>query len=180
MLFYETGAASLNNLSTNTYAPGALADHLTSFGGDLLGIDQMSILRWLEAGATGSYGTVTEPCNWIQKFPQASVLVKNYFIGNTAVEAYLKSVQWPTQGVFVGDPLARPFGTKATLTNGTLTITTTILNPDTNYILYSAPSSSGPFTQIATVSVPEYQVATITVPGMNAPFYKLDTATQFR
>jgi hypothetical protein len=71
----------------------------------------MSILRWLEAGAIASYGTVTEPCARQQKFPQASVLVKNYFLGNTAVEAYLKSVQWPAQGVFVGDPLARPFGT---------------------------------------------------------------------
>jgi hypothetical protein len=92
----------------------------------------------------------------------------------------LKSVQWPTQGVFVGDPLARPFGTKATLTNGTLTITTTSLNPGTNYILYSAPSNSGPFTQIATVSVPKYQFATITVPGMSAPFYKLDDDAHFR
>jgi len=29
-----------------------------------------------EAGAIASYGTVTEPCAWQQKFPQASVLVK--------------------------------------------------------------------------------------------------------
>jgi hypothetical protein len=34
------------------------------------------------------------------------VLVKNYFLGDTAVEAYLKSVLWPAQGVFVGEPLA--------------------------------------------------------------------------
>jgi hypothetical protein len=51
---------------------------------------------------------------YAQKFPAASVLVKNYFIGNTSLEAYTKSVRWPSQGVFVGDPLARPFGTQAT------------------------------------------------------------------
>ena len=56
----------------------------------------------------------------------------------------------------------------------TLTITTTSLVPGTNYTLYSAPSATGPFNQIATVSVPNDQFATITVPGMSAPFYKLE------
>jgi len=186
ILFYETGTANVPSLNTNTYVPGALADHLTSAGGDLFGntaVDygQMSILRWLEAGAVASYGTVTEPCAWQQKFPQASVLVKNYFLGNTAVEAYLKSVQWPSQGVFVGDPLARPFGTKATLMRGTLNVTTTSLDSGVTYALYSAPSSSGPFTQVGTVSVPNYQFVTINAAGMSAPFYKLeDTKTPKR
>jgi uncharacterized protein (TIGR03790 family) len=179
ILFYQTGAANVPRLQTNNYAPGALADHLTSAGGDLFGttaVDygQMSILRWLEAGATASYGTETEPCAWPQKFPQASVLVKNYFLGNTAVEAYLKSVQWPSQGVFVGDPLARPFGTKATLVNDALNITTTSLEPGVPYALYSAPSNAGPFTQVATISVPNYQIVTISSAGMRAPFYKLE------
>jgi hypothetical protein len=30
--------------------------------------------------------------------------VKSYFVGDTAVEAYLKSVQWLAQGVFMGGP----------------------------------------------------------------------------
>ena len=174
ILFYQTGAANVPGLETNTYVPGALADHLTSSGGDLFGSNQMSILRWLEAGAIASYGTETEPCAWQQKFPRASVLVRNYFLGNTAVEAYLKSVQWPAQGVFVGDPLARPFGTRATLENGILNITTTTLEPGVTYALYSAPSSTGPFTQVGTVSVPTYQFATINAAGMNAPVYKLE------
>jgi uncharacterized protein (TIGR03790 family) len=174
ILFYETGATNVPSLNTNTYVPGALADHLTSAGGDLFGRGQMSILRWLEAGATASYGTTTEPCARPQKFPQASVLVKNYFLGNTAVEAYLKSVQWPSQGVFVGDPLARPFGTKATLMNGSLNITTTTLDPGVTYALYSAPSSTGPFIQVATVSVPTYQFVIINTAGMSRPFYKLE------
>jgi uncharacterized protein (TIGR03790 family) len=176
ILFYETGVARVNNLASNRYVPGAVADHLISSGGVLFNNDQMSILRWLEAGATASYGTVTEPCAITAKFPQASVLVKHYFLGNTVLEAYLKSVQWPTQGLFVGEPLARPFGTKATLVNGTLTVTTTSLDPGVTYALYSALSKTGPFKQVATVSVSNYQRTTITVPRMTAPFYKLETA----
>jgi uncharacterized protein (TIGR03790 family) len=179
ILFHQTGAANVPALKTNTFVPGALADHLTSAGGDLFGstvVDygQMSILRWLEAGATASYGTETEPCAQPQKFPKASILVKNYFLGNTAVEAYLKSVQWPAQGVFVGDPLARPFGTKAALQNGILNITTTSLEPDVTYALYSARASAGPFTQVRTISVPDYRFVTISVAHMNAQFYKLE------
>ena len=112
ILFYQTGLANVSGLNTNTYVPGALADHLTSSGGNLFGTEQMSALRWLEAGVTASYGTVTEPCAYADKFPAASVLVKSYFRGNTALEAYTKSVRQPSQGVFVGDPLARPFGTR--------------------------------------------------------------------
>jgi chitodextrinase len=181
ILFYQTGAASLSNLGTDTFVPGSIGDNLTSAAGDLLGqlnsSGQMSALRWLEAGTAGSFGTETEPCNHTQKFPQASVLVQKYFQGNTLLEAYTKSVQWPAQGVFVGDPLTKPFGTKATLINGTLTITTTTLTPGTTYTVSSAPSSSGPFTPIATISVPNYQRATITVPGMSAPYYMLTSGT---
>jgi uncharacterized protein (TIGR03790 family) len=176
ILFYETGAADVPGLATNTYAPGALADHLTSSGGDLFGNGQMSILRWLEAGATASYGTETEPCARPQKFPRASVLVKNYFLGDSALEAYLKSVEWPAQGVFVGEPLARPFGTKATLENGTLTITTTSLEPGVAYALSSAPTRAGPFTRLKTVSVFAYQFTTISAAGVTAPVYKLEKA----
>jgi uncharacterized protein (TIGR03790 family) len=175
ILFYETGSANVGGLDTNTYVPGALADHLTSSGGDLFGTDQMSALRWLEAGVTASYGTETEPCSFAEKFPAASVMVKNYFVGNTSVEAYTKSVRWPAQGVFVGDPLARPFGTQATLVNGTLSITTTSLEPGLRYNLYSAPSAAGPFSRIATMSVPNNQFATIDVAGMSAAFYKLES-----
>jgi uncharacterized protein (TIGR03790 family) len=174
ILFYQTGLANVSGLDTNTYLPGALADHLTSAGGNLFGTEQMSALRWLEAGVTASYGTVTEPCAYADKFPTASVLVESYFRGNTAVEAYTKSVRQPTQGVFVGDPLARPFGTRATLVNGSLNIKTSSLEPGSNYDLYAASSAAGPFSRIATVTVPRYQFATVTVPGMSAPFYKLE------
>ena len=109
VMIYQTGMAQVTKLDTLKFLPGALADHLTSLGGDLLGSGQMSSLRWLEAGATASFGTVSEPCNHWQKFPNPSVLLRHYVQGNTAIEAYWKSVAWPTQGLFIGEPLAAPY-----------------------------------------------------------------------
>ena len=109
VLVYQTGKAQVDGLDTVRFLPGALADHLTSHGGKLLEGSQMSSLRWLEAGATASYGTVGEPCNHWQKFPNPSVLLRHYLDGDTAIEAYWKSVAWPGQGVFIGEPLAAPF-----------------------------------------------------------------------
>jgi uncharacterized protein (TIGR03790 family) len=109
VMIYQTGAVSVPHLETLRFQAGALADHLTSAGGDLLGKSQMSSLRWLDAGATASYGSVSEPCNYWQKFPNSSVLLKHYLMGETAIEAYWKSVAWPAQGVFIGEPLAAPY-----------------------------------------------------------------------
>jgi uncharacterized protein (TIGR03790 family) len=114
VLFYFTGLAQVPKLETLTFVPGALADHLTSFGGQLTdsASGQMSSLRWLEAGATASYGTVVEPCNHPQKFPLPAVAMFHYANGASAIEAYWKSVAWPGEGLFVGEPLARPFAPK--------------------------------------------------------------------
>lgn len=109
VMVYQIGAAHVGKLDTVQFAPGALADHLTSLGGDLLGSTQMSSLRWLEAGATASYGAVSEPCNYWQKFPHPAVLLSHYVRGASAIEAYWKSVAWPGQGIFIGEPLAAPF-----------------------------------------------------------------------
>lgn len=109
VMIYETGLAQVGGLDRLQFLPGALADHLTSLGGDLDGSGQMSSLRWLEAGATATYGTVTEPCNYWQKFPHPTVLLKHYLAGETAIEAYWKSVAWPAQGLFLGEPLAAPY-----------------------------------------------------------------------
>lgn len=110
VLIYETGAVTVPGLNTLGWLPGALADHLTSFGGVLEGgTGQMSILDWISSGATASYGTVSEPCAIAQKFPQPQVLLGNYLQGATAIEAYWRSVAWPQQGLFIGEPLAAPF-----------------------------------------------------------------------
>jgi len=109
-----TGLIRVEGLASNRFRPGAVADHLTSFGGELTAdptpSGQMSALRWLEAGATGSYGTVVEPCNFLAKFPNPSLLLTYYRRGDTLIEAYWRSVAMPGQGVFIGEPLARPWG----------------------------------------------------------------------
>jgi uncharacterized protein (TIGR03790 family) len=109
IVVYQTGLASVGDLETLQFVPGALADHLTSFGGMLTDSKQMSSMKWLDSGATASYGTVSEPYSYPQKFPHPQVLLSHYLSGATAVEAYWKSVAWPAQGVFIGDPLAAPY-----------------------------------------------------------------------
>jgi uncharacterized protein (TIGR03790 family) len=109
VLFYFTGLPWVAGLETLRFRPGAIADHLTSTGGILTGHGQMSALRWLEAGATASYGAVMEPCNFTTKFPRPAVAIARYTRGETLLEAYWKSVAMPGQGVFVGEPLAAPF-----------------------------------------------------------------------
>jgi uncharacterized protein (TIGR03790 family) len=112
VLFYFTGKERVEGLETLHFLPGAIADHLTSAGGQLTDSGQMSALRWLEAGATGSYGTVVEPCNLPEKFPHPAIAIGNYLRGDTLIEAYWKSVAMPGQGIFIGEPLAAPFRRK--------------------------------------------------------------------
>ena len=110
ILLLHTGVPQFSGAEQLTWAPGALADHLTSFGGQLTGRSgQTSALAWIDAGATASYGTVSEPCNHVQKFPHPQLLLLHYLQGASAIEAYWKSVRWPQQGLFIGDPLAAPF-----------------------------------------------------------------------
>lgn len=110
VLMYLTGAAQVDYLDTISFLPGALGDHLTSFGGI---IDQphgqMTVFSWVGAGITATYGTTSEPCAHWQKFPHPQALLQFYVQGATAIESYWKSVMWPQQGLFVGEPLASPF-----------------------------------------------------------------------
>jgi uncharacterized protein (TIGR03790 family) len=111
VLLAITGSRKLDLPPGIDWVPGALADHLTSVGGALAGgHDQSTVLEWIASGATASYGTVSEPCNHLQKFPHPQLLLLNYVQGASAIEAYWKSVAWPQQGLFVGEPLAAPFG----------------------------------------------------------------------
>ncbi len=109
VMFYFTGKIKVDKIDSNQYPPGAIADHLTSTGGRLTGGRQMSILRWLDAGVTASYGTVVEPCAFTQKFPNPAIVIERYLKGESLIEAYWKSVAWPGQGVFVGEPMAAPY-----------------------------------------------------------------------
>ena len=109
VMFYFTGLKHVEGIESNQFMDGAIADHLTSTGGVLFGKNQMSVLRWLDAGATASYGAVVEPCNFPRKFPHPGIAIENYIQGNSLIEAYWKSVAWPGQGLFVGEPLASPY-----------------------------------------------------------------------
>lgn len=106
---YFTGAVNVEEMPLIRFRSGALADHLTSAGGVLEGGGQMLALSWIAHGATASYGSVSEPCNFLEKFPNVAVLFEHYTHGETALEAYWKSVQMPGQGLFIGEPLARPY-----------------------------------------------------------------------
>jgi uncharacterized protein (TIGR03790 family) len=174
ILFYLTGLTTVPGIYSNRYVAGAVADHLTSTGGELLSNGQMSVLEWLKAGATASYGTVGEPCNFPAKFPAASVLVKNYFSGRTIVEAYWSSVQAPGEGIFVGDPLARPFGTRADVSKGVLSIKTSILQPGRTYTLQGSKSASGPFQDVeSSISVADQSYKLISAAYADYAFYRL-------
>ncbi len=116
-MFYFTGATRVIGIETLGFLPGAIADHVTSWGGIFDQDRQMTALAWIDAGATGSYGTVVEPCSIPDKFPDPNMLVRKYAAGAPLIEAYWKSVAMPGQGVFVGDPLARPFAAATGITN---------------------------------------------------------------
>lgn len=110
VVLVQTGVAHFQGADAIDWVPGALADHLTSFGGQTdRASGQSTVLDWIDAGATASHGTVSEPCNHLQKFPHPQLLLLHYLQGSTALEAYWKSVAWPRQGLFVGEPLAAPF-----------------------------------------------------------------------
>jgi len=153
VMFYFTGLPQVPSLDSNTFLPGAIADHLTSAGGVLVGGTQMSSLRWLEAGATGSYGAVTEPCNFPAKFPVPGVVMAHYLQGETLIEAYWKSVQMPGQGIFIGEPLARPFaGITVDARAGGVTLSARLLSPGL-YDLQAAPSMMGPYRTVGRIPI---------------------------
>ena len=97
----------------NTFVPGAMADNLTSFGGMIFeNTGQTTLLPFLGAGATASYGTVVEPCAYPQKFPDPQA----YFYqarGFSLAESYYQSLTNGYQGLIVGEPLAAPFAQPA-------------------------------------------------------------------
>ena len=153
VMFEFTGAARIAGMATNRFLDGAIADHLTSYGGVLDGSPHTSALEWLAAGATGSYGTVVEPCNYRAKFPEPELVMKRYLGGETLIEAYWKSVRMPGQGVFVGDPLARPFGGERVERAGDgWRVRVRALRPG-RYLVQQARSGVGPYRSVGRLEV---------------------------
>ncbi len=103
-----TGFATLG-LPTDAFVPGGLGDSLTSYAGALFdNFGQTTLLEFLHAGAVGSYGTVVEPCNYLQKFPDPLAFFYQSR-GFSLAEAYYQSLLNPYQGLLVGEPLCSPF-----------------------------------------------------------------------
>ena len=112
LLGYE-GGDQVVSLAAGIFAPGAMADNLTSYSGFLFeNVGHTTAMDFLNSGATASYGTIVEPCAYLAKFPNA----QNYFYqarGFSVAESYYMSVTNPYQGVLVGEPLAAPFAAPA-------------------------------------------------------------------
>ncbi|MFG6448514.1 TIGR03790 family protein [Roseateles sp. BYS180W] len=166
VLAYFTGLPQVSDLNAHQYRPGAVGDSLTSFAGllpDARG--QTPATAWLDAGLTGTYGTVEEPCNFGGKFPKVSVLLDQYFRGASLIEAYWKSVDMPGQGLFIGDPLARPWPDNPSLevVGNNYQLNTRRLRPNARYAL-EFRSASGDWKELATIQPTSAAPKTWTLP----------------
>jgi hypothetical protein len=90
------------------FAPGAIAENLTSLGAVFQTTSQTKMTELLHAGAAISSGAVAEPYALAPKFPSA-MLYPYYCEGVTAIEAFYLSIPSPYQMLIVGDPLCQPF-----------------------------------------------------------------------
>ncbi len=104
-----TGSASVNPERVGAFLPGALAEHLTSWGATFDQPGQSKVTLWIRAGATLTAGTVVEPRALYQKFPTARFYYC-YAKGCTAIESFFLSIRSPLQVLPLGDPLASPWG----------------------------------------------------------------------
>ena len=183
-----TGLANLS-LPANAFVSGAMADSLTSYAGDMFDDSgQICVLAFLNAGAAGSYGTVVEPCNYTQKFPDPRV----YFYqdrGFCLAEACYQSLLNPYQGILVGEPLSAPFASPGTadwssMTNGTVLSGQVALSP----IFFAAATNlplgrvdlfaDGNFFQIMTNLLPAASnVLSITLNGFTVNYIVPTNAT---
>jgi uncharacterized protein (TIGR03790 family) len=100
----------------STILPGAICEHLTSYGGDLAtGRPQMPLSEFLRHGAAGASGTVREPGGVQHKFPLPSLQL-HYVRGSSLAEAFYQSITGPFQILIVGDPLCQPWARFPTIT----------------------------------------------------------------
>jgi uncharacterized protein (TIGR03790 family) len=101
------GAETVDPSAIGSFAPGAMAEHLTSWSAEFQR-PQTKTTDWIKAGATGSAGAVVEPYSNPNKFPSARFFV-HYASGCTMLESFYQSIACPLQTLLVGDPLAKPY-----------------------------------------------------------------------
>ena len=101
------GAEKVDPSKIGSFAPGAMAEHLTSWGAEFQK-PQTKITDWIKAGATATAGTVVEPFSNPNKFVNARYFV-HCVSGATILESFYQSIACPLQSLLLGDPLARPY-----------------------------------------------------------------------
>ena len=101
------GAETVDPSEIKSFAPGAMAEHLTSWSAEFQK-PQTKTTEWIKAGATGSAGVVVEPYSNPDKFPSARFYV-HYASGCTLLESFYQSIACPLQSLLLGDPLAKPY-----------------------------------------------------------------------
>jgi hypothetical protein len=129
------GTSSFNwSTSKSTILPGAICEHLTSFGGVMReNAGQTPLTEFIRHGAAGASGTVTEPLAIQANFPFPFLHV-HYVKGCSLAESFYQSVFGPYQLLIVGDPLCQPWARipKVTLEtrkqSGVLTLTPQVVD----------------------------------------------------
>ena len=188
ILGYENGR-QIYGIAANTFIPGAMADNLTSYGGLLFENPiHTTALDFMIAGAVGSYGTVVEPCAYLQKFPTP----QNYFYqarGFSLAECYYQSITNPYQGLLVGEPLAAPFAQPAegfwsnpsadALLSGTTNLTLEFIPSDADHPVHQVDLFlDGLWVQTLTNIAPSrFNVLNVTINGRSMDYTVPNNAT---
>lgn len=113
---FVTGSARLGDvIEGNEFAPGALADNVTSYGALPVnfmteGQQQVSIARWVAQGVAGVHGTTDEPLSHV--FPSRQFLV-DYAQGMTLAESYHRNMPFAYwRNLVLGDPMTAPYAAR--------------------------------------------------------------------
>jgi hypothetical protein len=95
------------------------------------------------------------------------------------IEAYWKSVLMPGQGVFIGEPLARPYGGYRVQQEGqNWFVSGPMLQPDTTYTLYAADTLNGAYTRVAGDLKPSEYGTRLQLPTPVRLFYRLQPQSE--
>jgi hypothetical protein len=94
--------------TVGSFAPGSMAEHLTSWAGMFNSAAQVKLTEWLRAGASTSGGTITEPLALWPKFPHARYFTHLAY-GSTTIESWYQALAMPQQQILIGDPLSKPY-----------------------------------------------------------------------
>ncbi len=111
----QMGGADVRASQAGNHLPGSMAEHVTSHAAEFHLPIQTKLTDWLRAGATASAGTVTEPYSIWAKFPHARFF-GHYARGHSMLESFYLSLRSPAQTLPVGEPLARPWAPRLSMT----------------------------------------------------------------